>query len=161
MVQTAYSWPGKSKLKVLQRAIPCNSSPRHLKEIHGRCWTCGQDKWKMLVHYEDSKIQQFYQWLTHHVTVTLAFHSLTGETTTGGPTPVYSQTSRVTTLDNDSDSLKQSASHVGTASLCNYGGSFAQHYLLKVQYKKSPKLASELIFIKKDIVDNEHVELST
>lgn len=119
-----------------------------------------KDKWKIQVHYEDSKIQQSHS--LHSVNeAPLAFHSLTGETTTGGPTPVYSQTSRVTTLDNDSDSFKQSASHVGTASLCNYGGGFAQHYLLKVQYKKSPKPASEQIFIKKDIVDNEHVEFST
>lgn len=121
-----------------------------------------KDKWKILVHCEDSKIQQFH---SLHSVNEAPCNSHLGISQQGRQlqeaqpqsTARHPESQRWTMTVIHSNKVR----HVGTASLCNYGGGFAQHYLLKVQYKKSPKPASEQIFIKKDIVDNEHVEFST
>lgn len=123
-----------------------------------------RDKQKILVHYEDSKIQQFHS--LHSVNEAPCHSHLGISLTNRGdnyrrPNPSLQPDTQSHNAGQWQWFIKQSASHVGTASLCNYGGGFAQHYLLKAQYKKSPKLASEQMFIKKDTVDNEHVEFST
>lgn len=157
-----YSWPGKSKLDIF---TVCNSMQLLTKTPKGNSWKVldiqkktNERFWCIMSTARSNSSTRSTRWMKHHVTVTLAFHNRGDNYRKPNPSlqpDIQSQRWTMTVIHSNK------VRHVGAASLCNYGGSFAQHYLLKVQYKKSPKLASEQIFIKKDIVDNEHVEFST